>query len=447
MTISGQSERANIHSRGLRGLQALIWVVFLLLPAWLRWEATPVFLPDWYAARHVLLLPMLAAIVLWLALRLPGLRAFRASRWRLAWAGALLALAAWAALSTAWAYIGARHPEVGETAAFQFTVVVAFAVVVACAGPRSRLIVVALVIGLGLLAALTLAQALAGHSLGLSAVGEFRFGPQWERGSVLQAGTLTYYRPSGLMPHPNMHAGMLMAGTLAAGALWFDRRRWVQITGALLVAAGFSVLLLTFSRAALGGLAVGGLFALLLLWPRLRRREGVRGLLLAAGLSALAAGVIYAAYAPFFAARAEASESVEMRSVADRIVFTDFALRSIGERPLLGVGAGNFPWRTSAYLQDTFFDLRGDNVHNIYLSAAAELGLIGLALMLTALVSGLVSGMRAARGRPARPDADRAALLAIVVALLAVGLLDHYPYTTFHMQALLWGCMAAAMRV
>ncbi len=238
-----------------------------------------------------------------------------------------------------------------------------------------------------------------------------------------------------------------MAGTLAAGALWFDRRRWVQITGALLVAAGFSVLLLTFSRAALGGLAVGGLFALLLLWPRLRRREGVRGLLLAAGLSALAAGVIYAAYAPFFAARAEASESVEMRSVADRIVFTDFALRSIGERPLLGVGAGNFPWRTSAYLQDTFFDLRGDNVHNIYLSAAAELGLIGLALMLTALVSGLVSGMRAARGRPARPDADRAALLAIVVALLAVGLLDHYPYTTFHMQALLWGCMAAAMRV
>ncbi|MFN8564166.1 MAG: hypothetical protein U0703_21690 [Anaerolineae bacterium] len=35
--------------------------------------------------------------------------------------------------------------------------------------------------------------------------------------------------------------------------------------------------------------------------------------------------------------------SVELRSVSDRIVFMDFAFRSIVERPILGVGIGNFP--------------------------------------------------------------------------------------------------------
>jgi hypothetical protein len=439
-----REQGVNIRLAGLRGLQALVWLIFVLLPAWLRWADMPAFLPDLYASRHVLLLPMLAAFGLWLALGLPGWTYFRGSRWRLAWAAALLALAGWAALSTTWAFVGQRRPDVGLTAAYQFAAVAGFALVVACAGPRPRLIIYALLIGLALLAALTLAQVAAGQSLGLNGLGEFAFGPEWERGSVLQAGDLVFYRPSGLMPHPNMHAGLLMAGTLAAGALWFDRRRWVQIAGALLAAAGFSALLLTFSRAALGGLAAGGIVALLLLWPRLKRREGWFGLALAAGLAALAASAILTSWAPFFEARAVATEPVEMRSLADRIVFTDYALRAIAERPLQGVGAGNFPWRASDYLRDTFFDLRGDNVHNIYLSAAAELGLIGLGLMLLALVSGGVAGARAVRAIPNQPDADRAALLGIVAALLAVGLLDHYPYTTFHFQALLWGCMAAA---
>jgi hypothetical protein len=439
-----REQSVTLRLAGLRGLQALVWLIFVLLPAWLRWQEMPALLPDLYASRHVLLVPMLAALGLWLVLGLPGWATLRTSRWRLAWAVSLLALAGWAALSTTWAYVGARRPDVGLTAAYQFAAVAGFTLVVACAGPRPRLIVYALLIGLAGLTALTLAQVAAGGAVGLNALGEFRFGAAWERGSVLQAGDLLFYRPSGLMPHPNMHAGLLMAGTLAAGALWFDRRRWLQSAGAVLAAAGLSALLLTFSRAALGGLAVGGIVALLLLWPRLKRREGWFGLALAAGLAGLAASAIFAAWAPFYSARALASEPVEMRSLADRIVFTDYALRAIGERPLQGAGAGNFPWRASAYLRDTFFDLRGDNVHNIYLSAAAELGLIGLGLMVIGLVSGGVAGARATRASPNAPDADRAALLGIVAALLAVGLLDHYPYTTFHFQALLWGCLAAA---
>ncbi|MFN8379566.1 MAG: O-antigen ligase family protein [Anaerolineae bacterium] len=430
-----------------RLLPGLIAVIFLLLPAWLRWMVTPPFLPELYVSRHVLLLPMIAVFGLWLALGIPGWRAFRASRWRVGWAIALLALAGWMLLSTFWAFMRTSHPEVGQTAALQFAIVALFALTTACAGPRPRTLVAVLSAGLAVLTLLTVAQVVNGRSLGLSAIGEFAFGPGVTGSSLLHAGDLTFYRPYGLMAHPNMHAGWLMAGTLAALALCFDRRRFVQVAGALVTAAGFAALLLTFSRAAWGGWVVGGLIGLLLLWPRLRRGEGVRALLLAAGLSALAAGLVLAAYAPFFAARAEASESVEMRSVADRIVFTDFALRAIRENPLVGVGVGNFPWRSSYYLRDTFYDLRGDNVHNIYLLTAAELGLTGLSMLAVALFAGAGAGVRAVRIAPGQPDANRAALLAIVAALLAVGLLDHYPATIFQTQALLWGCLAVAMGV
>ena len=168
---------------------------------------------------------------------------------------------------------------------------------------------------------------------------------------------------------------------------------------------------------------------------------------------ALAVGAAFVAgFAPFLAARAgSGEESIELRSVADRIVYTDFALRSIGERPVLGVGIGNFPWRTSYYLVDTFYDLRGDNVHNVYLSAWAELGLVGFALLLVALVAGLAAAFRAARSPIEVAGASwlddrtaRAALLAIAVAVAVIGLLDHYPWTILHFQMLWWGGLAVA---
>ena len=118
---------------------------------------------------------------------------------------------------------------------------------------------------------------------------------------------------------------------------------------------------------------------------------------------------------------------------------------------MLGVGIGNFPWRTSYYLVDTFYDLRGDNVHNVYLSAWAELGLVGFALLLVALVAGLAAAFRAARSPIEVAGASwlddrtaRAALLAIAVAVAVIGLLDHYPWTILHFQMLWWGGLAVA---
>jgi O-antigen ligase len=206
-------------------------------------------------------------------------------------------------------------------------------------------------------------------------------------------------------------------------------------------------LLLTFSRAAWGGLLVGALALLLYLRPHLRR-VSVRVSIAAIMGVALALGLLFfISYQSLLAARAgEEQESIELRSVADRIVFIDFAIRSIGERPVLGVGIGNFPWRTSYYIAETFYDLRGDNVHMVVLAVTAELGIVGLLLLLLALLSGTVVVVTGLRAAP--PDDDRAArlaLFAVFVALTAVGILDHYPWTQLHFQVAWWGSLAAAM--
>ncbi len=441
--ISPANVISNLWRWRVRLIQAGILVTFALIPVWYRLPQSPIFAPL-YVTRFLILLPMLWSIGWWLIGGLPGLSGFRS--WRSYWALALLLLALWGFASELWAFIRVLHPDVGQTAALQFGIAVLFAVVVACVTPSLRAIVAVLATSLIWNSAIAIAQALHQGSLGLIALGEFPFSPQSPGASILESGSLRWVRPYGLLPHPNMLAGTLMIGGLAAAAWIVSARRWQRVAGIGLFTWGLLALLLTFSRAAWGGLVVGMLavapFALIFL-----RQRALRISVGAAVALALIVGISFVtAYKPLLEARAgEGEVSVELRSVSDRLVFMDFAVRSIKERPILGVGIGNFPWRTSYYLADTFYDLRGDNVHQVLLSAAAELGIVGLALLITALGCGLIGAFGAMRRAEGDERAARMALFAIVAALIAIGFLDHYPWTQLQFQAAWWGCLAAAL--
>ncbi|MEP7293269.1 MAG: O-antigen ligase family protein [Chloroflexota bacterium] len=436
-----------IHKPHLhRLIHAAILLTFLLIPVWIRLPQSPLFAPL-YVTRFLIFLPMLLAISLWLMLGLPGLRDFMCSRSRVLWALALLLLALWAFASQIWAFQRAAYPEIASSSSLQLAVSVLFVLVVACVAPPPRAIVALLVCSLIINAFIVILQAYHQAWLGLIFLGEFPYTLDTPGVSILQSGSLRWVRPYGLLPHPNLAAGALLVGTLAASAWLLSPHRWQRIAGIIIVALGWWALLFAFSRAAWGGLVVGGLVLLLFLRPHLRQVSIRLSLAVAAGM-ALAIGLAFlVGYQPLLAARGgEGQESIELRSVSDRIVFIDFALRSFGERPILGVGIGNFPWRTSYYIAETFYDLRGDNVHFVLLAAAAELGIVGLALLLLAILSGLVAAIKRLRASAADQDrAARLALFAVFVALLAVGVLDHYPWSQIHFQVAWWGCLAAAL--
>lgn len=428
----------NRSSWPLRLAQGGVVVTFALIGLWLRLPGVPPLLPPLYVSRFVIFLPVLWTVFWWLAAGLPGLRDLRRDPHRRLWALALLLLALWAFASQMWAFQRGPHPEVGATGALQFGMAALFAVVCACAGPPRRYIVAALIAAL-LTSALVAGLQVANQSaLGLVALGEFGVTMQTPGVSVVQAGDVRWLRPYGLMPHPNMLAGALLAGTLAACALALSARRWLRWAGLAAAAAGLYALLLTFSRGAWVGLAAGGLIFTAVVW-----RAGLLRRALPLVLSLLAAGALFTAlYWPFVLARTGAGdETTEQRSMADRVVYTQFALQAVSEFPVLGVGIGNFPWRASYYLMFVGFDLRGDNVHNVYLSAWAELGTVGLGLLILALAAGTWAAIRALC---ARPDPARAALFAGFAAFTVVGLFDHYPWTILHFQAAWWGLLALA---
>ncbi len=425
-------------------LHASILLTFALIPVWYRLPITPPLLPPLYVSRFLILLPMLVSIALWFALRLPGFGDLRRDPLRRIWALALLLLALWGFASQMWAYQRIPHPDVAATAALQFGLVALFALVAACASPNLRAIIAVLVFSLAWNSLIAGAQVAAQGSIGLNALGEFPLGIDQEGISIVQAGDVRWLRPYGLLPHPNMLAGVLALGLLGTGAWMLSPRRALWMIGTGLAVGGMWAFGLTFSRAAWGGFVAGALATM----PFLRRyltplRGGTRSRLLISAAALIGTGMLFVAlYHPFLLARAGVgAESIEQRSVSDRRVFTEYALRAVQEFPIAGVGIGNFPWRASYYLMFTSFDLRGDSVHNIYLSVWAELGTVGLALYGLALLAGLSA---AARALWKRPDAHGALLLGGVVALLAIGLLDHYPYSLIQFQTALWGLLAAA---
>ncbi|MBI5670078.1 MAG: O-antigen ligase family protein [Chloroflexi bacterium] len=458
-------------SRRLLPVQAGILLTFLLVPVWYRFKGVAGPFDALFSAGFLIFWPMLWTVGWWLVLGLPGFANLRRNPVRRLWALALLTLALWAFLSQAWAYTRSFQPEVTLGAALPFALAALFAVIVACAGPPARVIVTTLVIGLAWNTFLAGAQVAVQGSVGLIAPGEFALNPAASGTAVVQADGVRWLRPYGLLPHPNILGGFFALALLAALVSVLSggkQRRW--LVGTLIFLAGLWAFLLTFSRSAWLGFMAGALAILPLLWRlALRDRSVRRRFAVTLGLGVATAGLFAALYWPFLLARTGAGgESIELRSASDRAVFMEFAFRAICESPLLGLGIGNFPWRMTWYLQFTAYDLQGQPAHHVFLSAWAELGLVGFALLALALVFGVEAALKALTpapspsgrggqfGKPSPPlqageagrgseeALARSVLLGGVVALAVIGLLDHYPWTLLHFQAAWWGLMAAA---
>jgi O-Antigen ligase len=283
--------------------------------------------------------------------------------------GALAALGGWMLLSASWGMVGTEAMREAERCGLYAVVLAALLATVSSSTTRALL---------------------CGVLSGVVALAAFALGER-----VLVAPPLDPYQGS-LLKEPIGYAnalGMLMAlGVVLAIGLLSETREPLR-RGALAAAACLSAtaLVLTSSRgawlAALVGVAV-------LAACRLRSGRTVAAIVVAAAFVAIVA--------------------LPRVSFGDRPAYWGVAISDATDHALVGSGAGSFD---DVWLEQRPIPAHVRDAHSLYLETAAELGAIGLALLLCALGGPLVAAART-RARPLVATA----LAAYAVFLVHAGL-------------------------
>jgi O-antigen ligase len=234
-----------------------------------------------------------------------------------------------------------------------------------------------------------------------------------------------YFRVNSLFFDPNIYGRFLalVMLCLAAVLLWARRPRLVGATVAAL-AVLWGGLVLTLSQSSFAGLLCG-----LLLLGALR--FSWRAVVPALGVLALAALVVLVAFPSVL--RLDLGDTARIDdATSGRYELVRGGLELVGERPVLGWGAGAF-----AEEYDRHADLGTPPVvsasHTIPVTVAAEQGIVGLLLYLALLAVALRQLLHGAMGDPYRA-AVAAAFVAVVVHTWA--------YAAFLEDPLTWALLA-----
>ncbi len=420
-------------------------VTLALVPMWWKHPLAPPPFTTAYVTGFVIFIPALLTLALWLRSGFDGWQHLWADRPRRLWAIVMLAGTAWGLLSSGWAFVSASRPGVTLGAALQFALAITFALAVMAVQIPVRRVLWLLTVVVLVHALVGGAQVIAQRDVGLSALGEFDLNPETRGVSVIQSGEVRWLRPYGLTSHPNIYAGFLLVSAFAAGTLALTASGWRAFCAAAVFALALWLLFMTFSRSAWLGFIAGGLVFVLLNRRALLREVVTRRRVAGLFATAIVLGVVFVvAFRPLLFARVGVgAESTEVRSIADRVVYNNVAVVAIREHPVLGVGAGNFPWYAAHYLFHVAeSEYRGDYVHNIYLIVQSEFGIVGSVVFGSAVIGALGVSVRRLHQQP---SIERAALLCGVIGLLVVGLFDHYPWTLFPSQILLWTLLGLSL--
>jgi putative inorganic carbon (HCO3(-)) transporter len=206
--------------------------------------------------------------------------------------------------------------------------------------------------------------------------------------------------------------GLAMFSCAVAAVMLLDqpRRTWVRWAVAAIAGLCLLGLVLTLTRQVWAGALAGAALAAVLS-PRLRRHMPlalIAGVLIVGGAVAVVPGL----HAKLSA------RAVSQKPVWDRLNSDAAALRMFESRPLLGYGWGTFPrYGPHFYHVAKNYPLSSvGEVHNVVLSNAAELGVVGLGLWLLGLAAAMIAPFR--RRGPPSLEPWKLGLVAVTVAWL-----------------------------
>jgi O-antigen ligase len=206
---------------------------------------------------------------------------------------------------------------------------------------------------------------------------------------------------------PNFFAASLLLPLSLAVNGVLTPRRWLSRLGWLAIAGGLAFgVLVTMSRGAMVAMAVMILFYVFT--SQVSRRMTIVVLAIFVGLGFAMPGV-------FFARLQSAADT----GGAGRTVVWQGGLVAFQHFAVLGAGLNNFPYAYRKYIGGApiYHGTLMSAAHNTYLEIAVELGIIGLALMLTAVISQLRAARRA---RKELPKAAGSVIVAYEAACYAI---------------------------
>ncbi len=228
-------------------------------------------------------------------------------------------------------------------------------------------------------------------------------------------GALTIVRPPGTLGHADYFAAWLTIVVFLGLALAALEKAgiWRVAAGAASGLAAIA-LLLNGTRAALLGVAAGGVVFLL----ARRQRIGVRAG--AAGLACAAALVLFFFSPAGVKLRARLHWSLEDARGGARLLLWRDSLRMSVHQPFAGYGpemfATEFPRFESAELAAAYPDFYHESPHNMFLDALTEQGIGGLLALVALCGLGTMAALRACRSRNPLGPPLAAALAGVLVA-------------------------------
>ena len=248
-------------------------------------------------------------------------------------------------------------------------------------------------------------------------------------------------RLSSQAENPNELAATLVAGFVLALGLMFVAKRSPLLRLTAGFASGFLLfgIVLTVSRAGLVSLAVAGIAAIIFA-GRWRRKVVVFA-------SACVAVTVF--YFVALAPPAAREHITAANGGTGREDIWKVGWRMVEANPIEGVGAGNFHTSSIHYLLvQPGLIRRGDFIadtqkvaHNVYLQTWAELGIVGLALLLILIVAVLRTGLRAIRAFENLGDLTME-ILARAQLVAVVGLLASLFFGSDEYKKQLWLLLA-----
>lgn len=264
---------------------------------------------------------------------------------------------------------------------------------------------------------------------------------------VLHAGQ-RILRAYGAFPHPNILGGYLAISLLVTLFLvfWYQHTKSTYFCLYLAYLLQWAGLLCTFSRSAWFAFLVGSAIFLVGILKKFSPRYQRIPFVLSIIGGTIAVCVVFFIFFPEALTRATFSSeaSIERQSLVERRVGYAEAYTHLKKNPLLGVGIGNYTLRQVEMSQSMRPGYVYQPVHNIFLLALSELGIIGFFLFIWMLV-GLARIVFSVK-KQNYVSGSFIPGSALISSIFFLGMFDHYMWSLYSGIVLFWLTVGISVR-